>query len=261
MKALSPDANGLSRAATAPGAGRAHRAGMTTTHASPPRIAGALLTTAAVGFIAVFSYLAAAFGYPDVLDRPAAEVLPALLGGGASLRLVWVVYAGLPLALSLVAALVSFERQSWVFRAFGVAAGLSMSAGLARWSTLQWSLAEQWAAAEVAAREALSARFDGLNLVLGNVVGEFLGEVSLALWLVAVARSLAGRWVGRASLLLAALMLVGSLRNVTPLVQVATDVTNGLLPVVLVWVGATWALRWQPMGRRAESPPLAARGG
>ncbi|MDX2012712.1 MAG: hypothetical protein SFW67_21110 [Myxococcaceae bacterium] len=234
---------------------------MTTTPAAPPRVAGVTLTVAAFGFIAVFTYLASAFGYPDVLDRPAAEVLPALLEGGASLRLGWVVYAVLPLALSLAAALVSFERQSWVFRAFGVAAGLSMSAGLVRWSTLQWSLAKQWALADGPTRDALSARFGSLNLVLGNVVGEFLGEVFLALWLVAIARSLAGRWVGRASWVLAGLMLVGSLRNVTPLVQLATDVTNGLLPVVLIWVGLTWALRGWPMGRRGESPPMAARGG
>jgi len=50
-----------------------------------------------VAFLVVFTYLAARFNYPAVLDGPAATVLPNLLATGARGRLVWAVYALLPL--------------------------------------------------------------------------------------------------------------------------------------------------------------------
>ena len=53
------------------------------------RAGGIALILAAILFMAVFSYLAATFDYPDVLDRPAAEVLPRLVALGSSGRAVW----------------------------------------------------------------------------------------------------------------------------------------------------------------------------
>ena len=43
---------------------------------------GLALVGGAVGFLAVFAYLAASFDYPDVLDGRAEDVLPALLATG-----------------------------------------------------------------------------------------------------------------------------------------------------------------------------------
>ena len=43
---------------------------------------------AAIAFVLVFSYLAANFNYPDILDGSAAEVLPRLHAGGAAMRTV-----------------------------------------------------------------------------------------------------------------------------------------------------------------------------
>ena len=63
------------------------------------RVGGWSLVLAALGFVAVFAYLAARFDYPDVLDGTAADVLPRLLALGESGRAVWVVYAFLPLLL------------------------------------------------------------------------------------------------------------------------------------------------------------------
>lgn len=40
------------------------------------RVAGWSLIGAAIGFTAVFAYLAQSFGYPQVLDGTAADVLP-----------------------------------------------------------------------------------------------------------------------------------------------------------------------------------------
>ncbi|HEY8184234.1 MAG TPA: hypothetical protein VII32_18470 [Thermoanaerobaculia bacterium] len=61
------------------------------------RAGGLALLAGAVAFLAVFAYLAARFNYPDVLDGPAATVLPALLATGQSGRAAWAIYALLPL--------------------------------------------------------------------------------------------------------------------------------------------------------------------
>ena len=53
------------------------------------RFGGLALIAGALAFLGVFSYLAVAFNYPDVLDGPAATVLPALLATGTTGRVVW----------------------------------------------------------------------------------------------------------------------------------------------------------------------------
>ena len=63
------------------------------------RAGGWSLILAALLFLGVFSYLAATFDYPDVLDRPAGEVLPRLLALGATGRAVWALYGLVPLLL------------------------------------------------------------------------------------------------------------------------------------------------------------------
>ncbi|MBK8002565.1 MAG: hypothetical protein IPK12_01190 [Gemmatimonadetes bacterium] len=65
---------------------------------------GLALVLAAVLFIAVFSYLAATFHYPDVLDGPADQVLPNLLALGPTGRAVWALYGLIPLLLIPTAA-------------------------------------------------------------------------------------------------------------------------------------------------------------
>lgn len=209
------------------------------------RLAGLLLTGGAIGFFVVFVTLAARLGYPEMLDHPASEVLPALLAGGPSIRAVWAIYALLPLAIAASAWLASGQlglsaRLDRLTRAAGLLAGLAMTIGLARWSTLQWSLAEQWAL-DPSSHDAVVRTFDLANLVLGNGIGELLGELAIGAWFAGLGYAHSDRWVGKATLVLAALMLVGSLRNLTPIVQPATDVTNNLLPIVMIWLGLTWA--------------------
>lgn len=62
-------------------------------NASPvaARVAGALYLSASAGFLLMFAWLAQHFGYPDVLERHASEVLPHLLSLGTDGRAVWAV--------------------------------------------------------------------------------------------------------------------------------------------------------------------------
>ena len=63
-------------------------------------VAGGLsFVVGALAFVLVFSYLAAKFDYPNILDGSAAEVLPRLSAGGSTMRTVWAIYAFLPLLL------------------------------------------------------------------------------------------------------------------------------------------------------------------
>jgi len=50
---------------------------------------GIALVAGALAFLGVFSYLAARFHYPEVLDGAAADVLPALRATGATGRAAW----------------------------------------------------------------------------------------------------------------------------------------------------------------------------
>src|SRR5688500_9163950 len=61
------------------------------------RAGGLSLVLGAIAFVGVFSYLAANFSYPEVLDGAATEVLPRLLATGPSGRFVWALYGFLPL--------------------------------------------------------------------------------------------------------------------------------------------------------------------
>ena len=58
---------------------------------------GIALVAGAVAFLGVFSYLAARFQYPEVLDGSAEDVLPALLATGPAGRAAWALYSVLPL--------------------------------------------------------------------------------------------------------------------------------------------------------------------
>ena len=64
---------------------------------TPVRVGGLALVLGAIAFMAVFSFLAARFDYPAILDGPADIVLPRLLATGTSGRAAWALYAFLPL--------------------------------------------------------------------------------------------------------------------------------------------------------------------
>jgi len=221
------------------------------------RVGGWSLVLAAVGFIAVFAYLAARFDYPDVLDGAAADVLPRLLALGAAGRAVWVVYAFLPLLLipagvgaraALGHAAPNAMRAAL---AFSVVAAVSMLLGLARWPSVHWELARAYGTASPDARLALDAVFLGLNAFLGNYVGEFLGELALNAFFLLSAFALvrAGRRrLGAAGLLVGVIGIVAGFRNVTPAVALVADVNNYVLPLWLIVFGVvlartTWPAR------------------
>jgi Domain of unknown function (DUF4386) len=218
-------------------------------------LGGLCFVVGALAFVGVFSYLAANFDYPKVLDGSAADVLPKLTGGGTTMRAVWAVYAFLPLLLvpgaigAYLACPSSRGRMTLALVAAAIGS-FAMCLGLIRWPSIHWALAEAYAQAGPESRGSIGAVFIGLNLYLGNYIGEFLGELCLGVFFFLTGLSMLSeprnaRWVGFAGVAFAILFLIGSLRNVLPSVQTVADINNALLPLWMVVLGTylVWSSR------------------
>jgi hypothetical protein len=219
------------------------------------RVGGWSFIAAAVGFMAVFSYLAGTFNYPDVLDGSAADVLPKLIALGNSGRAVWVVYAFLPLLLvpagvgAYSALRDSTPNAMRAALAFAVITAVSMLLGLARWPSVHWELGRAYSAASPDARVAIDAVFKGLNVYLGNYIGEFLGEVALNCFFILAAYGFfrAGwKRSGYAGVVVGIIGLAAAFRNVTSAVGPIAEVNNYILPLWLIAMGVI-LVRWRPV--------------
>jgi hypothetical protein len=222
------------------------------------RAGGWSLILGAVAFMAVFSYLAARFDYPAVLDGPAETVLPHLLATGSTGRAVWAIYAFLPLvwipagAGAYLALRRSHPGSSLLALQCAVVAALAMMLGLMRWPTVHWRLAQLYATGDSSQRAVLDALFDGLNTYLGNYLGEFLGELAFnAFFLLTGWALLQTRRVAVLGLVAGLAGLVGMFRNVTEAVAPVAAVNNYLLPAWMIVFGVV-LVRWrEPMESEA----------
>jgi len=225
-------------------------------------VGGVSFCVGALAFVAVFSYLAANFDYPAILDGTAAEVLPRLRGGGSTMRAIWAVYAFLPLllipgAVGTYFACLSSKGRMTIALLFASIGCLAMCLGLMRWPSVHWALADAYAQSGVDAQSSISAVFLGLNLYLGNYIGEFLGEICLSIFflfsgLSMKRESVFPKWLGWTGATFAILFAIGAFRNVTAAVQTIADINNFLLPLWMLTLGAS--LIWYSGAR--ESLPI-----
>lgn len=220
------------------------------------RLGGVSLILGAVAFMAVFAYLAAQFHYPEVLDGPAATVLPALLGTGRAGRVAWALYGFLPLiwlpaGVGAYVALRRFHPGAMLLALqFAVLSAISMMLGLLRWPTIHWRLAEEYVSSEPGEQRLLATVFDGLNTYLGNYLGEFLGEFSFSAYFVLTAWVLlrtgaAPRWAAGLGLFTGVMGWIGMFRNVTATVAPVAAINNYLLPLWMIGLGVL-LLRLEP---------------
>src|SRR5688572_10204714 len=230
---------------------------------------GAALLVAALTFTAVFTYLAVRFNYPEVLDAPAAEALPALVAMGPQGRAVWALYGLLPLLLipASLGAYAAFEASSRNGMRLAVlmatVAAVTMMLGLLRWPTIQWALALAFIPANDDGSIVLTAVFDGLNLYLGNYLGEFVGEFCLSAFFVLSGRAMlkgnvAPWWMGWLGIASGTLGWLAMWRNVTGLVGPVAEVNNLVLPVWMVVMGVGLLKRSQSVGPGCESGARSA---
>lgn len=212
------------------------------------RVGGLALIVGAIAFMAVFSFLAARFDYPAILDGPASTVLPRLLATGSSGRAAWALYAFLPLIWlpAGVGAYCALRRSHpgamLLALQCAVLAAIAMMLGLMRWPTIHWHLAELQASGTPEQQQVIATVFEGLNTYLGNYIGEFLGELSFSMFFLlsswALLRSgTAPKWLAIVGLMVAVAGFIGMFRNVTGAVNAVAAVNNYLLPLWMIVFG------------------------
>ncbi|WP_224372862.1 DUF4386 family protein [Hyalangium versicolor] len=231
------------------------------------RVGAIALVLGAAGFVLVFFYLHAAFDYPAILSHGAGEVLPRLAAGGATLRAAWLLYSALPLTLLFagIASMPLLEDGSGrglarLGAAAAVLAAVTMMLGLLRWPSIHDALASSWASASADHRELLGTLFDAANRYLGNLLGELLGELSLAGWFACIGFALwrsEQRTGGALVLSAAAIVAIGALRQLTSVVAPIAEVGNVVLPLGLFLI-AGFMFRTSPAAvarARADAQP------
>lgn len=170
---------------------------MTAINATPPRspMIGALAIALAVGFNVPFAALASLYNYPAVLRSGAGDALSLFAAGGANLIWAWQAFLLSAIALTALAPALSITPQRLVSRpalAVGAAisgalAGLAQAIGLSRWVFAVPGLARlhgDGGAGKLPAEQA----FDVLNAWGGVAIGEHIGQLLTALFVLQVAR-------------------------------------------------------------------------
>lgn len=158
---------------------------------------GAAALILPIAFNLPFALLAATFDYPDILRRPAGEVLDAFAAGGAPLILIWYAFALSAVGLIFFAPVLALTTADWTRRPglavgaalLGALAGLAQAIGLFRWVFAVPALATLHAApaTDAATRASLETAFSLLNGWGGVAIGEHLGQILTLAWVILAA--------------------------------------------------------------------------
>ena len=217
----------------------------------------------AILYNVAFARLAAIFDYPEILRRPAAEVLDAFAAGGPALVLAWLVFALSALAFVPLSMALALHRRPTDNRAIaaamlGALAGTLQAIGLMRWV---------FAVPALAATDGLGREvaFLILNSWGGVAVGEHLGQWLTALFLgtMALIAWSEGARVRAAVAASAALLIVAGAQEG---VLLALGRDPGILPGVAVagylglslWLIVEGVLRLRPFAAPAGRAGLAS---
>ena len=217
--------------------------------------AGVLLIVAPLWFNASFALLGNRFDYPDILRRPAGEILERFRAGGSSLIILWWVFMLSGLLLIAVAVLLGqvfgFGGIVPVATIFGVLAGLVQMLGLLRWVYLVPALARAYAdpALNAEQREVQAAVFRALHQYLGVGVGEHLGYLLTGLWSVfigvgVIQTTALPTWLGWPGIIIGAGLVVGSGEFLGPNEERGSRLAGASIPVLYI----AWSIWLLAMG-------------
>lgn len=153
---------------------------------------GAAAIALAIGFNAPYAILASTYDYPDILRREPGEALDLFHAGGGNLILTWHAFAlsallliPLSFALALTDKVVAEKPALAIGAAVsGALAGLAQAMGLWRWVFVVPGLARVHAdpTADPAAKIAAEQTFNLINQYGGVAIGEHLGQLLTALF-------------------------------------------------------------------------------
>jgi hypothetical protein len=214
--------------------------------------AGLLLIVAPLWFNASFALLGNRFDYPDILRRPAGEILERFRAGGSSLIILWWTFmlSGLLLIAGavLLGQVLGLGGVVAVATTFGVLAGLVQMLGLLRWVYLVPALARAYAdpALNADQREVQAAVFRALHQYLGVGVGEHLGYLFTGLWSVLIGVGVIQNtalpiWLGWPGIVIGAGLAVGSAEFLGPNEERGWNLAAAAIPVLYIaW--SAWLL-------------------
>ena len=175
----------------------------------------------AIAFNLPFALLAARFDYPDILRRPAGEVLDTFAAGGSALILAWYAFALSAVGLVFFAPALALGTADWTRRPglavasalLGTLAGLAQAVGLFRWVFAVPALATAHAdpMTDAATRASLETAFTLLNGWGGVAIDEHLGQILTLGWitLAALQAMSGGQRFARTAAVPAALAVAG----------------------------------------------------
>jgi hypothetical protein len=217
--------------------------------------AGVFLIGAPLWFNVTFALLGKRFDYPDILRKPATEILDRFHAGGSSLILLWWVFmlSGLLLipAVVLLGQALGLRGIVPLAVTIGVLAGLVQMLGLLRWVYLVPSLARIDAdpVREGGQRESNVAIFRAMHQFLGVGVGEHLGYLFTGLWSVLIAVAIIGRellptWMGWAGTVVGIGLIVGSAEFLGRNEEHGWSLAGAAIPILYI----AWSLWLLAMG-------------
>lgn len=219
-----------------------------------------------------FSILSVIFDYPEILREPTGHVLTLFKQGGPSLIAVWYAFALTPIILVIVVLLMdrvlleNREGKIGLAAVFGVLAGILQALGLIRWVFVVPGLADAYTdpKANEATKAAAAIVFEGFHQYAGVAIGEHLGQLFTALWLILVSAAIIEsdrfcNWQGIAGIIIALFMILGLVEGFatvipfdgaiigvfTPLSFIALSVWMIVLGIVLLWQTDTRSLHLQ----------------
>ncbi len=156
------------------------------------RVTGILLLVEFVLLMVCVAVLSAVFKFPAILREPADTALRLFNENSTTIRVAYYLFAMtgvlmIPLSLLLQKVL---ERKSSVFlnvaTAFGATAGVVQFLGFIRWPIMTPYLADTYLnpASSATTREAVAVTYEAFNRYAGMSVGENLGYVFTAIWII-----------------------------------------------------------------------------
>jgi hypothetical protein len=215
------------------------------------KLTAVLLMAAAVLTNAAFTVLGSLFNYPDVLKEPVADILASFRDHQGQVTFwfaVMAVSAALFTPIAIGVGRLSTHRAMRLAVPAGIAAAVVQVIGLSRWPLLVPGFAADAASTDPATAAHGRESFDTAHFILGNVIGETLGYTFTAAWtllvLVALHRTLAGRWFTALGAVSAILIVAGVLSPLDlPIIDTANFVGYVLWSVWLIAFAAVLLVR------------------
>lgn len=227
--------------------------------------AGLLLVMVPVGFLLFFTLLQMRFDYPDILLRPAGEVLSRFDEQRATVLPLWTgMFASaamfIPLAMVVPAVLQTRRGVGSSLVVTGVLAGVVQAVGLSRWVFAAPELARLYAEAGTTepTRDAALVVFHAMNQFLGVGIGETLGYAFTSAWTILLGSALRpGRpWIAWVGIGCGAVIALGCLAPTghATFTEVTTPVAYTAWSLWLVWLGAVCLGARTGLGGRIATP-------